>query len=87
MTHTAQIIDGKAIAADIRAEIAKKVTSRLEKGLSRPGLATVLVGEDPASEVYVRMKRKACAELGIESFGHELPADISQEALEKVVAD
>jgi methylenetetrahydrofolate dehydrogenase (NADP+) / methenyltetrahydrofolate cyclohydrolase len=87
MTQSAQIIDGKAIAAEIRAEIAKKVASRLEKGQSHPGLATVLVGEDPASEVYVRMKRKACAELGIESFGHELPADISQEELEKVVGD
>jgi methylenetetrahydrofolate dehydrogenase (NADP+) / methenyltetrahydrofolate cyclohydrolase len=88
MTHHApQIIDGKAIAAEIREGITQAVASRVERGLPRPGLATVLVGEDPASEVYVRMKRKACEELGIESFGHELPKDISQQALEKVVAD
>ena len=85
MTH--QIIDGKAIAAEIRAAIAQAVANRVERGFPPPGLATVLVGEDPASEVYVRMKRKACEELGIESFGHELPRDISQEDLEKVVSD
>jgi 5,10-methylene-tetrahydrofolate dehydrogenase/methenyl tetrahydrofolate cyclohydrolase len=85
--HTSQIIDGKAIAAEIRAEIAKTIASRLERGLPRPGLATVLVGEDPASQVYVRMKRKMCEELGIESFGQTLPVDISQADLEKVVAD
>ncbi len=80
-------IDGKAIAAEIRAEIAQKVAARLEKGLSRPGLATVLVGENPASEVYVRMKRKACAEVGIESFGHHLPEDASQNQVESLVAE
>lgn len=85
--HVAQIIDGKAIAAEIRSAIAQRVASRVERGLPRPGLATVLVGENPASEVYVRMKRKACQELGIESFGYELPADISQQALEQIVAD
>lgn len=85
--HIAQLIDGKAIAAEIREEIAKTIASRLERGLPRPGLATVLVGEDPASQVYVRMKRKMCEELGIESFGHTLPADISQADLEKVVSD
>ncbi|MCB9134239.1 MAG: bifunctional methylenetetrahydrofolate dehydrogenase/methenyltetrahydrofolate cyclohydrolase FolD [Anaerolineales bacterium] len=87
MTQPSNIIDGKAIAAEIREEIAKTIASRLERGLPRPGLATVLVGEDPASQVYVRMKRKMCEELGIESFGHTLPADISQAELEKVVAD
>ncbi|GAB4582061.1 MAG: bifunctional methylenetetrahydrofolate dehydrogenase/methenyltetrahydrofolate cyclohydrolase FolD [Anaerolineales bacterium] len=85
--HTPQIIDGKAIGAEIRAQIATTIASRLERGLPRPGLATVLVGDNPASEVYVRMKRKTCEELGIESFGHTLPADISQADLEKVVAD
>ncbi|NUM49066.1 MAG: bifunctional methylenetetrahydrofolate dehydrogenase/methenyltetrahydrofolate cyclohydrolase, partial [Anaerolineales bacterium] len=85
--NTPQIIDGKAIAAEIREEIAKTIASRLERGLPRPGLATVLVGEDPASQVYVRMKRKMCEELGIESFGQTLPKDISQADLEKVVAD
>jgi 5,10-methylene-tetrahydrofolate dehydrogenase/methenyl tetrahydrofolate cyclohydrolase len=85
--HTSKLIDGKAIAAEIREEIAKTIASRLERGLPRPGLATVLVGEDPASQVYVRMKRKMCEELGIESFGQTLPRDISQADLEKVVAD
>ena len=85
--HNAQIIDGKAIAAEIREEIAKAIASRTDRGLPRPGLATVLVGENPASQVYVRMKRKMCEELGIESFGHTLPEDISQEELDKVVAD
>lgn len=85
--HTSNLIDGKAIAAEIRAEIAKTIASRLERGLPRPGLATVLVGEDPASQVYVRMKRKMCEELGIESIGHTLSPDISQAELEKVVAD
>lgn len=84
---TAKIIDGKAIAAQLREEIANQVEARARAGKSRPGLATVLVGENPASDVYVRMKQKACEKAGIKSFGHRLPADISQEDLEKLVAD
>jgi methylenetetrahydrofolate dehydrogenase (NADP+)/methenyltetrahydrofolate cyclohydrolase len=84
---SAKIIDGKAIADEIRAEIAKGVEELIASGGLRPGLATVLVGENPASQTYVRMKRKACAELGIESFGYELPADASQEQVEKLVAE
>jgi methylenetetrahydrofolate dehydrogenase (NADP+)/methenyltetrahydrofolate cyclohydrolase len=84
---TAQIIDGTAIAAQVRAEVAEKVAARVEAGKSQPGLATVLVGDNPASEVYVRMKQRACEKAGIQSFGHRLPADISQAELEKVVAD
>lgn len=84
---SAKIIDGKAIADEIREEIAKGVQELVASGGPQPGLATVLVGENPASETYVRMKRKACAELGIESFGFELPADASQEQVEKLVAD
>lgn len=84
---TAQIIDGTAIAAEVRAEVADKVTARVAAGKSRPGLATVLVGENPASEVYVRMKQRACEKAGIQSFGHRLTADVSQEELEKLVAD
>jgi 5,10-methylene-tetrahydrofolate dehydrogenase/methenyl tetrahydrofolate cyclohydrolase len=83
---SATIIDGKAIAADIRRQVAKGVQDLAASGGPTPGLATVLVGENPASETYVRMKRKACAELGIESFGHELPADASQQAVEGLVA-
>ncbi|MCI0521233.1 MAG: bifunctional methylenetetrahydrofolate dehydrogenase/methenyltetrahydrofolate cyclohydrolase FolD [Chloroflexi bacterium] len=84
---TAKIIDGTAIAEQVRADVARDVTARLEAGLSRPGLATVLVGDNPASQVYVRMKQKACEKAGIRSFGHALPGDISQEDLEKVVSD
>jgi methylenetetrahydrofolate dehydrogenase (NADP+)/methenyltetrahydrofolate cyclohydrolase len=84
---TAKIIDGKAIAAEIRQEIAKGVKELVAAGGPRPGLAAVLVGENPASQTYVRMKRKACEELGIESFGYELPADASQAEVEKLVAD
>ena len=67
---TGQIIDGKAIAAQVRAKVAKDVEARLAAGLSQPGLATVLVGENPASQVYVRMKQKACEKAGIKSFGY-----------------
>ncbi len=84
---TAKIIDGTAIAEQVRADVAKEVAARLEAGLSRPGLATVLVGDNPASQVYVRMKQKNCEKVGIKSFGHVLPADISQADLEKVVSD
>ena len=63
-------MDGKALAQTVRAEVARDVAA-----LGVPvGLATVLVGEDPASAIYVRMKREACAEAGIESIHHELPA-------------
>src|SRR4051794_28351057 len=82
---TAQIIDGTAIAARVRAQVAAEVQQRLAAGKARPGLATVLVGENPASETYVRSKRKACAELGIESFPHELPASATQAEVEDLV--
>lgn len=75
---TAELIDGKAIAAKVRAEVAAGVEKLVSETGVRPGLATVLVGDNPASHTYVRAKRKACAEVGIESFGHELPADTSQ---------
>ncbi len=84
---TAKIIDGKAIAAELRQEVAKGVEALVASGANKPGLATVLVGEDPASQTYVRMKRKACEEVGIESFGHTLSADVSQGEVEKLVAD
>jgi 5,10-methylene-tetrahydrofolate dehydrogenase/methenyl tetrahydrofolate cyclohydrolase len=84
---TATLIDGKAVAARIRSEVKQAVDKRLVAGKSKPGLATVLVGDDPASHVYVRSKHKACAEVGIESFGHELPAAATQAQVEQVVAD
>jgi 5,10-methylene-tetrahydrofolate dehydrogenase/methenyl tetrahydrofolate cyclohydrolase len=82
---TATIIDGKAIGDELRREVAAGVQQRLDSGKSRPGLATVLVGENPASQVYVKSKQKACAEVGIESFGHELPRDASQAEVERLV--
>jgi methylenetetrahydrofolate dehydrogenase (NADP+)/methenyltetrahydrofolate cyclohydrolase len=82
---TAKIIDGKAIAEDLRKDIANGVEELLAAGGPRPGLATVLVGENPASQTYVRMKQKACAEVGIESFGHTLSEDASQEEVETLV--
>jgi len=75
---TAKIIDGKAIAAELREDVAKGVKELIAAGGTQPGLATVLVGDNPASHTYVRMKRKASAKAGIESFHHELPDDASQ---------
>jgi methylenetetrahydrofolate dehydrogenase (NADP+)/methenyltetrahydrofolate cyclohydrolase len=72
----AQIIDGKAIAREVRAEVARTVTELGLRGVV-PGLAVVLVGDDPASQVYVRNKHKACAEVGITAFDHRLPAATS----------
>lgn len=83
---TAQIIDGIATAQAIRAEVARGVTARVAEGKSRPGLATVLVGDNPASHVYVRSKQKACQEVGIESFGHSLPATATQTEVEELVS-
>jgi methylenetetrahydrofolate dehydrogenase (NADP+)/methenyltetrahydrofolate cyclohydrolase len=82
---TAVILDGNAIAEEVRAQVAKDVEKRLALGLSRPGLATVLVGENPASQSYVKSKRKACVEVGIESFGFELPVTASQQDVENLV--
>jgi 5,10-methylene-tetrahydrofolate dehydrogenase/methenyl tetrahydrofolate cyclohydrolase len=82
---TAKIIDGKAIAQEVRESVAAEVAALTAAGHPAPGLATVLVGEDPASQVYVRMKQKACAQAGIESFGHTLPATASQEEVETLV--
>ena len=84
---TAQLIDGKAIAAQLRAGIGTEV-AELKARLGRvPGLAAVLVGTDPASQSYVRSKHKACAQAGIQSFAHELPASTSQAELEALVRD
>ena len=74
---TANIIDGKAIAADIRGEVARRAAELRDAGVI-PGLATVLVGDNAASHKYVSMKRKACAEAGIESFHTELPDSATQ---------
>lgn len=77
----ATIIDGKKIAADLRADIARQVASMPKK----PGLAVILVGDDPASHVYVGNKVKACHEVGIESYEHRLPADATQKDVRHVI--
>jgi len=82
---TANLIDGKAIAENVRAEVADEVRKMIEAGKPRPGLATVLVGDKEDSKIYVGSKQKACAQLGIESFGHNLPASASQAEVENLV--
>jgi len=77
---TARIIDGKAIAAQVRSEVGARVTALKQRGVT-PGLAAVLVGDDPASKIYVDGKQRDCAEAGIESERCDLPADITQEKL------
>ena len=84
---SAQIIDGKAIGLKVREQVAEDVAEMVAEGYPPPGLATVLVGENPASEVYVRMKQRACAKAGIESFGYTLPATATQEEVENLVAE
>lgn len=82
---TAQLIDGKAIAANVRQRVAEKITARQQAGNRAPGLAVVVVGEDPASHVYVSNKHRACEQAGILSFQHTLPATTTQETLETLV--
>jgi methylenetetrahydrofolate dehydrogenase (NADP+) / methenyltetrahydrofolate cyclohydrolase len=84
---TAEILDGKAIAEQVRSNVAAEVAARVAAGKAKPGLATVLVGEDPASQSYVTAKQKACQEAGIESFGFHLPADSTQEQIEGLVKE
>jgi 5,10-methylene-tetrahydrofolate dehydrogenase/methenyl tetrahydrofolate cyclohydrolase len=84
---SAQIIDGKVIADTIRGEIKAEVDAMKARYGKVPGLAAVLVGERVDSQTYVRSKKKACAEVGMTSFGHDLPADISQAELLQVVRD
>jgi len=82
---TAQLIDGKAIAAQIYEEIQAEVVMLKEKYGITPGLATVLVGENPASQSYVRSKQKTCTKCGFYSIGEHLPEDVSQEQVEELV--
>lgn len=84
---TAQIIDGTAIAAKIREEVKEKVAARVAAGKPKPGLATVLVGERVDSATYVRMKQKACADLGMNSFHRPLSADATQEEVDALVKE
>lgn len=75
------VIDGKSIAATIRADVRRRVEQRVARGRHRPGLAVVLIGDDPASSIYVRNKRLACDEAGIRSYSHDLSADTPQSEL------
>ncbi len=78
---SARIIDGKAIAAGIRQEIRQRVAARLSANQRAPGLAVILVGADPASQVYVASKRRACEEVGFLSLSHDLSADTGEPTL------
>lgn len=82
---TAQILDGNALALQVREEVARKVKERAAQGKPVPGLATVLVGDNPASQAYVKSKHKACGEAGVRSFSHSLPASASQQEVEHLV--
>lgn len=78
---TAQIISGNAISAQIKSEIAAQIQAHLEQGRRAPGLAVVLVGADPASQIYVGNKRKSCEQIGIQSSSFDLPETTSEEEL------
>src|SRR5262249_3524446 len=84
---TATLIDGKAIAQQVLTEVRVEVAGWRSNGNRAPGLATILVGDDPASAVYVANKQKACAEVGMEGFSYDLPADTSQEEVERLIAE
>jgi methylenetetrahydrofolate dehydrogenase (NADP+)/methenyltetrahydrofolate cyclohydrolase len=83
----ATIIDGREAAARVRAEVAREVEQLVERIGRRPGLATILVGDDPASEIYVRNKRRASGEVGIVDFHQHLPADATQEQVAAVIRE
>src|SRR5262249_54059440 len=82
---TAQLIDGKAVAAALKSEMKEIIEKKVAEGAKRPGLAVILIGDDPASSIYVRNKRQACEQVGIESVHHHLPANISEEDLLKLI--
>jgi len=82
---TAQIIDGKTIAAQLKTGIQQKIQEKLAEGKRRPGLAVILVGQDPASSIYVRNKREACEQAGIQSFYHSLPEETEEKQLLELI--
>ncbi|MEN9501169.1 MAG: bifunctional methylenetetrahydrofolate dehydrogenase/methenyltetrahydrofolate cyclohydrolase FolD [Pseudomonadota bacterium] len=84
---TAQIIDGKKVAADVRASVKQRIEARLPHGKRQPGLAVILIGSDPASQVYVNHKRKACDEVGILSRSYDLPANTTQHELIELIKE
>lgn len=78
---TAKLLNGKAVAASLKDEMREIVKAKMAAGLRQPGLAVVLVGDDPASSIYVRNKHEACEQIGIRSISHQLSADISEQSL------
>jgi methylenetetrahydrofolate dehydrogenase (NADP+)/methenyltetrahydrofolate cyclohydrolase len=84
---TATIIDGKAVAARVRAEVARAVPEVAQELGHAPGLATILVGDDPASAIYVANKRKACAEVGIADHHRHLAADVAQDEVGAIIEE
>jgi methylenetetrahydrofolate dehydrogenase (NADP+)/methenyltetrahydrofolate cyclohydrolase len=85
-TRTARLIDGKAIAHSLRNQVRGAIDALIASGNRRPGLAVVLVGDNPASEVYVRNKRRSCEEVGVLSVAHDLPADTTEAELLALIA-
>lgn len=81
----AQLIDGKAVATALKQHLSETVKNGLSQGLPQPGLAVILVGDNPASDVYVRNKRQACEQVGIRSFFHPLPAETKEEELTELI--
>ena len=84
---TAQTIDGRQVAAEIQRDLKARIENRVAAGRRRPALAVVMVGDDPASAIYVRNKRKACEDAGIRSLAYDLPADTTQGALDALIAE
>ena len=85
MESGASIVDGKSLAEGIREQVAAKVIARKEAGLAQPGLATILVGEDAASQVYVRNKHRSCEKVGIQSFAYELAIGADQSEVLRLI--
>lgn len=81
------LLDGKKVASEIRQQLAREISREIERGTPPPGLAVILVGADPASQVYVRNKDKACREVGIASFMYELPPDSSMRRLQALIGE
>jgi methylenetetrahydrofolate dehydrogenase (NADP+) / methenyltetrahydrofolate cyclohydrolase len=83
---SATVIDGRAVAAAVRAQVTRDVEAFADEGGRRPGLATILIGDDPGSAVYVAGKQKACQEVGITGFDHRLPADTPDSEVAELIA-
>lgn len=86
-SSSAQILDGKALSIQVLDELQTTVSARIAAGKSQPGLATILVGNDPASHIYVRNKRRACEKVGVASFHHELAEETGQADLLKLISE